>query len=333
MWRWLLPVAVACVAAYVLVQTSQHALRVPPGHSRRAPIEIGYAHPCLARPRHPGTYKHVIWIMFGARGFSNIIGKHTKAYYLNTLAGECGLATQYYSVTHPALPNLIAAVSGSTDGIIKNTCSDCPVSVRSVFHQVPNWGVYMQSMPTACAAADTGGYVARTNPGLLFTGVPCRAHDHPLGTPSSGALAKALDTGTLPRLTVIVPDDCSSMSFSRDCRVHKQGQFVGLGDGWVSGWMKRLLNSKEYTAGTTAIFITWVDGTPGTPRGYNCAKTPLASCHVPALVVAPSVKPGTEVATPFTHYSLLRTTEVLLGVRKHLGAARSAPGMRVPFGL
>ena len=68
-------------------------------------------------------------------------------------------------------------------------------------------------------------------------------------------------------------------------------------------------------------------------RGVNCVRTLKASCQVATLVVAPSVKPGTVVDTHFTHYSLLRTTEVLLGVPKYLGAARSAAGMRVPFGL
>jgi phosphatidylinositol-3-phosphatase len=97
--------------------------------------------------------------------------------------------------------------------------------------------------------------------------------------------------------------------------------------------MKQLLGSKEYRSGDTAIFVTWTDGTPGTPRGVNCVRTLLASCRIATLVVAPSVKPGTVVATRLTHYSLLRTTEVLLGVPKHLGAARSAAGMRVPFGL
>ncbi|MGN6380501.1 MAG: alkaline phosphatase family protein, partial [Gaiellales bacterium] len=62
-------------------------------------------------------------------------------------------------------------------------------------------------------------------------------------------------------------------------------------------------------------------------------KQVLASCHVPTLVVAPSVRPGTVVSTPFTHYSLLRTTEQLLGVANPLGGARSARGMRVAFGL
>ena len=334
MWRWLLPVAVACVAAYVLVQTSQHTLRVPKQHTGTAPLVIGYEHPCLERPKHPVTYKHVIWIVFGERKYSDVIGKHTKATYVNQLAQECGLATEYHSVTHPGLPDLVASVSGTTAGFTKNSCDGCHTSVPSLFKQVPSWGVYMQSMPSNCRTSDSaGGYVARMNPAAYFTGVRCPARDRPLGSTSTGPLAKALDSGTLPRLSVIVPDQCESMSFSHGCGSTKLGVFVALGDQWLDGWMKRLLTSKEYTTGQTAIFITWIDGTPGKPRGYDCAKRPLASCHVATLVVAPYVKPGIEIQTPFTHYSLLRTTEALLGVPHRLGAARGAAGMRVPFGL
>src|SRR5581483_2660841 len=116
MWRWLLPVAVACVAAYVLVRTSQHTLHVEPRQRGTVPIQLGPGHPSLQRPHPPATFKHVVWILVGERGFSDVIGKHTKAFYLNRLAGECGLATQYYSVTHPALPNLIGAFARTTGG-------------------------------------------------------------------------------------------------------------------------------------------------------------------------------------------------------------------------
>ncbi len=52
------------------------------------------------------------------------------------------------------------------------------------------------------------------------------------------------------------------------------------------------------------------------------------------IVIAPSVTPNTISALALSHYSLLKTTESLLGV-KHLGAARR-PGtrdMRASFSL
>ena len=50
-------------------------------------------------------------------------------------------------------------------------------------------------------------------------------------------------------------------------------------------------------------------------------------------MVAPTTHAGTKSAKRFTHYSLLRTTEELLGLKKKLGAAAKAPSMRAAFGL
>jgi phosphatidylinositol-3-phosphatase len=177
MWRWLLPVAVACVAAYVLVRTSQHTLH-PHRTQRPAAQVLGVDFPCIgSKSPPPTTYKHVVWILFGERGYSSVIGKYTKATYANELAGQCGLATKYSSVTHPALPNLVAIFSGQTAGFTKNRCDPCQTGVRSLFSQVPSWGVYMQSMPTNCRTANTpGGYVTHSNPALFFRGVRCALH-------------------------------------------------------------------------------------------------------------------------------------------------------------
>jgi phosphatidylinositol-3-phosphatase len=48
--------------------------------------------------------------------------------------------------------------------------------------------------------------------------------------------------------------------------------------------------------------------------------------------VSPYTSPGTRSATYFNHYSLLRTTEELLGLPL-LGAAGTSPSMQNDFGL
>ena len=54
---------------------------------------------------------------------------------------------------------------------------------------------------------------------------------------------------------------------------------------------------------------------------------------MPTFVLSPSTPKGARSSTPFTHYSLLRTTEELLGLSPYLGAAASAQSMRSAFGL
>src|SRR5947207_10080150 len=123
------------------------------------------------------------------------------------------------------------------------------------------------------------------------------------------------------------------MGFSRAGGVCRAADFVALGDLWLASWMRRILDSKTYRSGDTAVFVTWIDGSPAKPVDQDCTHAAAPGCHVPALVVAPSVRPGTKSAERFTHYSLLRTTEELLGVPRYLGGAARAPSMRKAFGL
>ena len=54
--------------------------------------------------------------------------------------------------------------------------------------------------------------------------------------------------------------------------------------------------------------------------------------HIPTLIVSPSTVPGTRSSVRFTHYSLLGTTEEMLGLPP-LGRARQAQSMRTAFNL
>ena len=56
-------------------------------------------------------------------------------------------------------------------------------------------------------------------------------------------------------------------------------------------------------------------------------------CHVATIVLSEETQPGTRSAKLFNHYSLLRTTEELLGLGKLLGKAAHANSMRSAFGL
>jgi hypothetical protein len=71
-----------------------------------------------------------------------------------------------------------------------------------------------------------------------------------------------------------------------------------------------------YTDGSTALFVVWDEPTP-----------------MPFIAVAPGARPGAIERRAVDHYALLRTTEELLGISDHLGAAQSAESMRGPLGL
>jgi hypothetical protein len=66
--------------------------------------------------------KHVYIIMMENHGSTQIIGDTTDAPKINALAQKYGSASQYFGVTHPSLPNYLAAISGDFQGI----WDDCP---------------------------------------------------------------------------------------------------------------------------------------------------------------------------------------------------------------
>jgi hypothetical protein len=237
------------------------------------------------------------------KGWSDVIGA-SGAPYINHLAAACGLATRFYAEAHPSLPNYIAMTSGSTHGI---TDDAGPASHQlpgpSIFSQAGSWRALEESMRTPCERSQGGGYAVRHNPAAYYAGLRagCPRRDRPLpqGVPP------------LARFTFVTPNLCHDM---HDCS-------VAAGDRWLSAWLARLLESVAYRAGGTAVVVTW-DEDDG-----------AQSQHIPTLVAAPSVRPGTRSGRRFDHYAMLRTTEDMLGIGGHLGHAAGAASMRAAFGM
>ena len=138
------------------------------------------------------------------------------------------------------------------------------------------------------------------------------------------ARARPAPPGGLAAFSFITPNLCDD---THDCP-------VATGDAWLARWMPALLSSAPYRAGDTAIFITWDEGEGGSSDA--CAtNTTDPGCHVATIVVSPSTPRGTRSALLFSHFSLLRTTEQLLGLGTFLGHAgdRGTRSMRRAFGL
>jgi hypothetical protein len=61
--------------------------------------------------------KHIFVIMMENHGFPEIIGNTADAPFINQLATHANVATNYFGVTHPSLPNYLSLFSGSFQGI------------------------------------------------------------------------------------------------------------------------------------------------------------------------------------------------------------------------
>ena len=270
--------------------------------SRAGAVAPSAARPCGIARKPPVVYRHVVWIVMENHSYPSVVGS-PDAPYLQSLASRCGVATNFSAETHPSLPNYVAMTSGSTQGVSDDDGpSSHPLAVPSIFSQLGSgWRVLADSMPENCATSDDGQYAVKHNPAAYYTNIraACGRQDVPLGSvPDLTA-----------RFTFVVPNLCHDM---HSCPTRD-------GDTWLAGFLPKVFNSRTYRAGATAVFITWDEG-----EGDN---------HIATLVASPYTPRGLKVGTAFNHYSLLRTTEDLLGIRSHLGGAAGAPSMRRAFHL
>lgn len=249
----------------------------------------------------------VVWIWFENHGFGTITP--TAAPYFNQIKAQCGYASNYRSVTAcNSNPEYIAAASGSPQGICSNTTPAAhPVNANNIFRQADlagrTWKSYQESMVGNCRKTDNSGYAVRHNAAPYFVAPnganSCTTNDVPL--PASPSFASDL--------TIVEPNLCNSM---HDCS-------VTTGDNWLKGFLPKVIASPDYQAGRTMVVVTFDEGSGGSEVLFT-------------LVMSKFVKPGTVSPQAFNHYSLLRTTQNVLGVGCLLSSC-SAPDMRPAFGL
>ena len=287
--------------------TAASPSRVPVAGSPATPTP---AHPCGVAGMTGARYRHVVWIWFENRSYGDVAGQPSLP-YLYRLGSVCGLATNYHAISHPSLPNYLAAATGRDPGPIGD-CepASCPQSGATIFAQLGpgGWAAFDESMPAVCDRVTSGAYAARHNPAVYFESIypACHSNDQPFTS-----FASVVAAGGLPGFTWITPNICDDM---HDCS-------SSTGDAWLARWLPVILRGPEYRSGSTVVFITW-DESSGSS----------ATDQVALFVVAPTVPAGLRVSLPASHFSLLRTTEQLLHLPP-LGAAATADSLLGPFRL
>jgi hypothetical protein len=174
------------------------------------------------------------------------------------------------------------------------------------------WRSYAESAPGSCSLTSSGLYAARHVPAVYYLRARpwCRHNVRNLGRLRTGRFHHALNDGHAPSYMFVTPNLCNDM---HDCS-------LGTGDLWLARWIPMITHSRSYRAGHTAVFVVWDEG------GGNGNQVPLivVSRYTPAHAVRHRL---------MTHFSLLRATERLLGIRRYLGKANSARGLPKAFHL
>jgi hypothetical protein len=180
-------------------------------------------------------------------------------------------------------------------------------------------------------------YAGRHNPFIYFHSIidrpSCAANDVPLDR-MEGDLASAATTANF---NFITPNLCND-AHDNPCVDGRPGRLVAANE-WLKTWVPKILASPGYQEGGMLI-VTFDeagdDATaccgetqgPMTPNNGGINRGPGGG-RTGAVVLSQFVRPGSVNATPYNHYSLLRSMEDLFGLG-HLGFAGRA-GLK-PFG-
>lgn len=153
-------------------------------------------------------------------------------------------------------------------------------------------------------------------------------------------LDRDLDSGDLPSFALVVPNQCNEMhglhgaGVPADCDGANKAALIRRGDRFVGALVRRMQASPAWRApGNMAIVITFDEGA-GKSRQGCCGVTPGAPSnfgggHIPTIVITNHGPRRIADATPYSHYSLLRTLEDAFGLSEHLAhAADTARGVR-----
>jgi phospholipase C len=244
-----------------------------------------------AAPKPVPSFTHVVVIVMENKEYGEVVGS-SQAPAFAALARRYALVTNYRGVSHPSLPNYLALVSGSTQGITSD-CTDCPVDARNLADTLEQagktWKTYAEGLPSpGFTGAGAGRYAKKHDPFVYFqdvTSKPARLR-RVVALP---AIAADMRARHLPDFALVVPDLCHDM---HDCP-------VANGDAWLSSFLKRLLGSPAL--GDGVVFVVFDEGSRD--------DTASGGGHVPALVLGKVVRAGSRFTTPVDHYGLLRTIE------------------------
>jgi phosphatidylinositol-3-phosphatase len=261
----------------------------------------GPAPPAVPLPR----FTHVLVVVFENHERGAVAGS-SSAPTFDALGRRYATLAHYDGVTHPSLPNYLALVSGSTQGI-RSDCTDCVVAGRSLADTLEaagrTWKTYAEGLPErGFTGAGAGRYAKKHDPFLYFRGVadsPARRNRVvPLGE-----LRPDVERRRLPDFSLVVPDLCHDM---HDCS-------VATGDEWLRTWIVPLLRSPALAGGV--VFVVFDEGTTSEGGGGR----------VDALALGPTVRHGAVFAGATNHYGLLRTIEDAWGLPRLGLSARARP--------
>ena len=251
------------------------------------------------------TFSHVLLLVEENHGYSSVIGNSAMP-YLNSLATQYGLATQYYANVHPSIGNYFMMTTGqmpsTNDGFTGTVTVD--TIVDHLLTAGKTWKSYAESLPSVgYIGGDQGSYLRRHNPFTYFQTVQNSSSQLNNLVPFT-EFAADLQNNALPNFSFIVPN---ALDDAHDGTLNQA-------DTWLQKNIGPLIANPVFQNSLLVIVFDEAETTDTTHGGG----------HVAAVVVSPLAKKGYQSSTLYQHQSTLRLVLEALGVKSLPGAAASA---------
>jgi hypothetical protein len=262
----------------------------------------------------PSPIRHVILFWFENHELGQILRWNLP--FEKQLAANFSLAGQFYSVRHNSEPDYLAAAGGIDQNAFRlGGYNVTDVSALLAQHN-ESWVSYWGGMPQPCYGnyAWSTGYEETHDPFVQFHDVwknhkLCASHVLPFNRTTENAWNASLKAGTVPNYVWIDPDIFNDQHSGPP----------GVGSAWLQSVVTPIEKSPIWNS--TAIVVTYDEGTGTSMEGFNAtAATPLLNTtgglagNIYTVIASPLVRAGYNSTHPFQTYSILTTTEWLLGL-------------------
>jgi len=256
----------------------------------------------------PAPSAHVVVVVEENHSYSQAIGNSAMP-YLNGLASQYGLATQYYADVHPSIGNYLMLTTGvpeTIDDAFTGTISDDNV-VRELVKANKTWHSYAESLPSAgYLGGDVYPYLRHHNPFTYLKDV--------IGTSQANNVvpfsqfASDVSSGSLPDYSFVIPN---AINDAHDGTLAQADQ-------WLSANIDPLIKSSTFQNNGLLVIVFDESVTSDLSHGGG---------HVAMVMIGPKVKKAFQSTTVYQHQSTLRLILSTLGVHSYPGAAAIAPDM------
>jgi phosphatidylinositol-3-phosphatase len=264
----------------------------------------------------PNNITHVVIVVEENKNFGQVIGNRADMPFVNSLADDYGLATNYFANVLSSQGDYFMLTIGHvlTDNSSFTGVFNGDNVVRHLNNAGKRWKVYAESIP---GVGYTGGnqfpYIKIHNPFAYIDDV----RDDPSHMVPFSQFAEDLANGNLPDYSFVIPNDINDGHNCDPDGACSLGIKMAATDRWLRNHIAPLLDDPNFSH-HGLLLITW-DESDGDGRN--------GGGHVATVIVGAKVKPGYRSDTFFQHQSLLKLSMQALGLTDFPGAAADASDM------